>query len=31
LRERFRRLGADEWDLLRTRFREPQPHAQAAE
>jgi 2-methylisocitrate lyase-like PEP mutase family enzyme len=30
VRERFRRLGADRWDSLRTRFREP-PQAEAAE
>ncbi len=24
LRERFRRFGADEWDVLRTQFRDPQ-------
>ncbi|GJD52878.1 Carboxyvinyl-carboxyphosphonate phosphorylmutase [Methylobacterium crusticola] len=27
LRERFRRLGADEWDALRTRFRAPERDA----
>lgn len=31
IRERFRRLGADQWDGLRTRFRDPLPHAEAAE
>ncbi|QDQ80604.1 isocitrate lyase/PEP mutase family protein [Paraburkholderia megapolitana] len=25
VRERFRRLGADEWDAIRTRFRDPEP------
>jgi 2-methylisocitrate lyase-like PEP mutase family enzyme len=25
VRERFRRVGADEWDALRTRFRDPVP------
>jgi 2-methylisocitrate lyase-like PEP mutase family enzyme len=31
VRERFRRLGADQWDVLRTRFRDPPPRVEAAE
>ena len=31
VREAFRRVGADEWDALRSRFREPEPKRDAAE
>ena len=30
VRERFRRLGSDEWDAIRTRFRDPSPLARSA-
>jgi 2-methylisocitrate lyase-like PEP mutase family enzyme len=31
VREMFERVGADDWDALRTRFREPPQHRDAAE